>query len=51
MHIHKWDKWKIESRATISSTIHGGDVGEQIVQVRQCQICGLRKYKKKTIGL
>ena len=51
MHIHKWSKWTIKSNAEVRSTFHGGVIAERIVQVKQCQVCGLCKYKIKRIGI
>lgn len=51
MHIHDWGKWEEASKYSILSVKTQNVVGERIVQIKECKVCGLKKYKVTRLGM
>lgn len=48
---HKWGKWVVESDRKLSYTtiIGASGICREVVQVRECAVCGLKQYKTTDI--
>ena len=44
---HRWGRW--ERLCIENLTVHGGIIGQRLVQIRKCERCGLEQIIKQTV--
>jgi hypothetical protein len=49
-HFHSWGRWSTIHKTEIISSRTGAVKGYSFIQERECQTCGLRKYKQHRIS-